>query len=99
MMVRMTLKNLKAIPSIVLLWKRECGKFYAAKCKTVAKFKAVKKRKWLFEIIMKIMVKMKLVILVNGNDFNIISTNENNKVNFSVHGFSIKSTFRNSDVK
>ena len=37
MMVRMTLKNLKAIPSIVLLWKRECGKFYASKCKTIAK--------------------------------------------------------------
>ena len=99
MMVRMTLKNLKAIPSIVLLWKRECGKFYAAKYKTEAKFKSVKKRKWLFEVMMKIMVKMKLVILVNGNDFNIISTNENNKVNFSVHGVSIKSTFKNSDVK
>ena len=48
---------------------------------------------------MKIMVKMKLVMLVNGNDFDIISTNKNNKVNFSVHGVSIKSTFKNSDVK
>ena len=99
MIVRMTTKNLKVILSNVLLWKRECGEFYAAKCKTVAKFKAVKKRKWQFEIIIKIMVKMKLVILINDIDYNIISTNENNNVKFSVHVLSIKSPVKKSDVK
>ena len=42
---------------------------------------------------------MKLVILINDIDYNIISTNENNKVKFSVHGLSIKSPVKKSDVK
>ena len=45
------------------------------------------------------MVKMKLVILVNDIDYNIISTNENNNVKFSVHVLSIKSPVKKSDVK
>ena len=39
-----------------------------------------------------------MVIVINDNDCN-KSTNENNKVNFSVHVFSIKCTVKNSDVK